>query len=67
MEFEQKQHSICLQLVSVHVLLPQLCKMKKDSRDGVDREFVLSDALEKLIKCGSSQQIYYPLNARKVS
>lgn len=67
MEFEQKQHSICLPLVSVHMLLPQLPKMKKDSRDAVNREFVLPDALEKLFNTGSSQQSYYPLNARKVS
>lgn len=54
----------------------QLCKIKKDSRDGVNQEFVLPDTLEKLFNTGSSQQSYYSgssqrsyysLNAGKVS
>lgn len=39
----------------------------KDSRDGVNQEFVLPDTLEKLFSTGSSQQSYYSLNARKAS
>lgn len=64
-EFEQEQHGISLQYISLYAL--QLCKIKKDSRDGVNQEFVFPNTLEKLFHTGSSQQSCYSSNARKVS
>lgn len=65
MEFEQEQHGISLQYISFYAL--QLCKIKKDSRDGVNQVLVFPNTLEKLFNTASSQQSYYSSNARKVS